>query len=73
MHLTALGGGREPVFVDLLKDGQTILTEALNTNPEGSASRAIDLPPDLAPAEGDPAVAAFVERVRAAAAVPAAA
>ena len=26
MTLTALGGGAEPVFVDLLKDGQTLLT-----------------------------------------------
>jgi uncharacterized protein YfaS (alpha-2-macroglobulin family) len=48
MTLTALGGGREPVFVDLIKDGQTILTETLEPAANGTASHAIDLPPDLA-------------------------
>src|SRR5262249_54121781 len=48
MRLTALGGGFEPVFVDLIKDGQTILTETLYPDPKGETSQSIDLPPDLA-------------------------
>lgn len=46
MRLTALGTINAPVFVDLIKDGQTILSESLNTKP-GTASGAIDLPADL--------------------------
>jgi uncharacterized protein YfaS (alpha-2-macroglobulin family) len=46
MRLTALGGGSQPVFVDFLKDGQTMLTETIDlTNGQGTHS--FDLPPDL--------------------------
>jgi hypothetical protein len=47
MKLTVLGSGMEPVFVDLIKDGQTILTAALDPSGKGGASEAIDLPADL--------------------------
>jgi hypothetical protein len=47
MMLTALGGGREPLFVDLIKDGQTILTETLDVDTAGKATKQIDLPPEL--------------------------
>ena len=29
MHLEALGGGQEPVFIDLLKDGQSLLSQTI--------------------------------------------
>lgn len=46
LRLTALGHGLEPIFVDFLKDGQTILTDVIEMN--GSpAELAIDLPPEL--------------------------
>jgi hypothetical protein len=45
MHLTALGGGQEPVFVDLIKDGQTILTQTVDIA-DGRGEAAIDLAPD---------------------------
>jgi hypothetical protein len=46
VRLTALGGGRDPVFVDFLKDGQTLLTQTIDMNgPRGEL--AFDLPPDL--------------------------
>jgi uncharacterized protein YfaS (alpha-2-macroglobulin family) len=47
MKLFVLGGGVEPVFVDLLKDGQTILTESLDPAAGGARSLTIDLPTDL--------------------------
>jgi hypothetical protein len=47
MKLIILGSGVEPVFVDLLKDGQTILTAALNPSGKDGASEEIDLPADL--------------------------
>jgi hypothetical protein len=46
MHLTALGGGQEPIFVDIIKDGQTFLTETINLA-DGQGEYALDLPPDL--------------------------
>jgi hypothetical protein len=46
LHLTALGGGVEPVFVDFLKDGQTLLTQTIAMN-DGRGELAFDLPPDL--------------------------
>ncbi|HMF16829.1 MAG TPA: MG2 domain-containing protein, partial [Gemmataceae bacterium] len=46
MHLTALGGGKEPIFVDLIKDGQTMLTETLPMH-DGRGEAKIDLPPEL--------------------------
>ena len=53
MQLSALGGGSEPVLVDLIRDGQTILS--CETTPQatvkdddpGFGTTAIDLPPDL--------------------------
>jgi uncharacterized protein YfaS (alpha-2-macroglobulin family) len=46
MNISILGWGQEPVFVDLIKDGQTLYTETINTvNGEGKA--AIDLSPEL--------------------------
>ena len=30
MHLVAFGGGQEPVFVDFIKDGQTVLTQTVD-------------------------------------------
>src|SRR5205807_1911087 len=46
VELRALGAGAEPVFVDLLKDGQTILTQTIDmTKRPGTVE--IDLPPDL--------------------------
>jgi hypothetical protein len=45
MHLTALGGGQQPVFVDLIKDGQTILAQTIDLA-DGSGELAIDLAPD---------------------------
>jgi hypothetical protein len=47
MKLIVLGSGVEPVFVDLLKDGQTILTAALDPSGKDGASEVIDLPADL--------------------------
>lgn len=46
MHLLALGGGVEPVFVDVLKDGQTILTAQIEMQ-NGRGQQDLDLPPDL--------------------------
>ncbi len=46
MHLTAFGGGQEPIFADIIKDGQTFLTQALNLA-DGQGEYALDLPPDL--------------------------
>jgi hypothetical protein len=46
VRLVALGQGREPVFVDLLKDGQTILTETIDLK-DGRGELPFDLPPDL--------------------------
>ena len=46
MTLTALGGGNEPVFVDLIKDGQTMLTASVEMR-GGRGQHEVDLPPDL--------------------------
>jgi hypothetical protein len=46
MQLSALGGGVEPVFVDLLKDGQTMLSSQIEMQ-NGRGSLQIDLPPEL--------------------------
>ena len=46
LRVLALGGGQEPVFLDLIKDGQTVLTDSV----EMSGSRGeyqFDLPADL--------------------------
>jgi uncharacterized protein YfaS (alpha-2-macroglobulin family) len=47
VRLTALGGSSEPVFVDFLKDGQTLLTQTLDMTGRGG-EMAFDLPQDLA-------------------------
>jgi hypothetical protein len=46
MVLTALGAGTRPVLVDLVKDGQTLLTETLPVA-DGKGQLHIDLPPEL--------------------------
>jgi hypothetical protein len=46
LRLTALGGGVEPVFVDFIKGGQTVLTETIDVA-DGRGEAAFDLPPDL--------------------------
>jgi alpha-2-macroglobulin-like protein len=46
IQLTALGNGSQPVFVDILKDDQTVLTETIDVK-DGRGSQAFDLPPEL--------------------------
>lgn len=46
VNLVALGGGNEPVFVDILHEGQTILAEQLELR-GGRGEYAFDLPPDV--------------------------
>ena len=46
MHLVALGGGSEPVFVDLIKDGQTMLADMISMS-DGRGEYQVDLPPEL--------------------------
>src|SRR5262249_28075609 len=46
IHLLALGGGSEPVFVDFIKDDQTIRSEIITLN-AGRGELAFDLPPEL--------------------------
>ncbi len=47
MRVTVLGGGVEPVFLDLLKDGQTILSTTIALK-DGQGEQTIDLPAELA-------------------------
>ena len=46
LTLTALGAGNEPVFVDLLRDGQTVLSESVPVA-QGRGALQVDLPADL--------------------------
>ena len=46
MRVNVLGGGNEPVFLDLLKDGQTLLTEIVPLA-DGRGRYELDLPPEL--------------------------
>lgn len=46
MSLEALGGGKEPVFVDLLKDGQSLLSKTIELT-DGKGALAIDLPAEI--------------------------
>ena len=46
VQLTALGRGSEPIFVDFIKDGQTVLTETVPIR-DGRGELKFDLPPDL--------------------------
>ena len=46
MKLTALGDSASPLFVDLIREGQTLRTETIEmANDKGEMS--VDLPPDL--------------------------
>ncbi len=44
--LTALGGGVEPLFVDFIKDGQTLLTTTVDVT-DGQGQHQFDLPPEM--------------------------
>lgn len=46
IKVNALAGGKEPIFLDFIKDGQTMLTETLNIA-DGKKEFQFDLPPDL--------------------------
>lgn len=46
LTITALGGGTEPVFLDLVKDGQTMLSQMLPIA-DGKGELTFDVPPDL--------------------------
>ena len=46
MHVLALGGGNKPVFLDIIKDGQTMLTHVVPMS-SGHGQYDLDLPPDL--------------------------
>ncbi|HEX4141950.1 MAG TPA: alpha-2-macroglobulin family protein [Pirellulales bacterium] len=46
MQVLALGRGRAPVFLDLIRDGQTILTDSVNMS-DGSGQFDFELPPEL--------------------------
>jgi alpha-2-macroglobulin-like protein len=46
VRVLALSGGSEPVFIDLIKDGQTILTEMIPMT-KGRGQFEFDLPPDV--------------------------
>lgn len=46
MQLVAKGGGVEPVFVDIIKDGQNMLSDRIEMK-DGSGALELDLPPDL--------------------------
>ncbi len=46
MTLTALGAGVEPVFVDFLKDGQTLLSEMVQMH-DGKGEHSFDIPAEL--------------------------
>jgi alpha-2-macroglobulin-like protein len=73
MKLVALGSGREPVFVDLIKDGQTVLTQTVPLA-DGRGELTFDLPLELFgtvrlcayryDADGEPAVRTRVLYVR---------
>src|SRR5262249_36988628 len=47
VRLIALGGGRDPVFVDLLKDGQTVCAQTIAMI-KGRGEASLDLPVELA-------------------------
>jgi hypothetical protein len=44
--ITALGGGIEPVFLDVIKDGQTMLSQVVEVS-GGRGELTIDVPPEL--------------------------
>lgn len=46
VKLIALGGGNQPVFVDMIKDGQTLLTRTVEMN-NGDGDLSLDLPAEI--------------------------
>ena len=46
VRVTVLAGGVDPVFIDLVKDGQTVLGDTIEIA-QGRGERTIDLPPEL--------------------------
>ena len=46
VRVLVLAGGVEPVFLDLIKDGQTVLSDSIAVA-QGRGDRTIDLPPEL--------------------------
>jgi hypothetical protein len=46
MTISAFGAGVEPVFVDLIRDGQTFLSTAVEMA-DGKGEHVVDLPPDV--------------------------
>lgn len=46
LQLEALGGGQQPVFVDLLKEGQSLLSQTIEMK-EGKGALAVDLPAEI--------------------------
>ncbi len=46
VQLFALAGGSEPIFFDLVKDGQTILVDSIDLT-DGRGEYLLDLPPDV--------------------------
>ncbi|MBY0524859.1 MAG: hypothetical protein K2R98_15750 [Gemmataceae bacterium] len=46
LRLLAMGGGDEPIFIDLIKDGQTILTQSISMD-KGRGTYQFDLAPDV--------------------------
>ena len=47
MRVPALGGGREPVFVDLVSDGQTVLSESIAMRKRPRRADSSICPPEL--------------------------
>jgi len=46
MTLSATGGGKEPIFIDLIKDDQTLVTQTVDMS-KGNGTLDIDLVPEL--------------------------
>lgn len=46
VRLSAVGGGSKPVFIDLMREGQTILTDSIPMS-DGRGEYEFDLPPEL--------------------------
>ncbi len=46
VHVLALGGGKDPLFLDVIKDGQTMLTDTVPMA-NGRGDYQIDLPPQV--------------------------
>ncbi len=46
INFAIIGSGDEPIYIDVLKDGQTLLTRTVSTS-SGQGQFALDLPPEL--------------------------